>query len=506
MALTRRRVLQRGALAAGGAAALIVVGCGDADLPQSMPQPTPDPPASPPASPQPQRAPEPERTPQPQAQAVQVEQERAAPPAQHAPAGRRLLVPDVESGDWELEDPAFDPAPGARSANGVIDGAGYRIELPAQWTGDLVLWAHGFRGLNEDGTGFSTRLRFDSVVARELILSFGFGWATSTYRVNGYVPGVGVDDLLRVKDRVAELAGAPSRTVVAGGSMGGATAQIMAQEFPEEIDAAIAICPAAGNVWVVDYLAAWHAWAHWLIGDAPAQLDTEGMIAWSRALGTVDDAGLRLTPAGEQFAALVHRFTGGDRWGFDDGLRQQWRVNFALGGVLWPALLDAGSPTPGAVIASPPSLPPVDTRSHVYDADASAAIDLERLNAEVIRIASTAARRNDPGVGVPTGVVGVPTMSVKTTGDLYTPIHLDRDFQRLVNDSGFGGNLITRTVRRAGHCAFSEAETLSTLTSVLTWLALDRAPAGENLQGALSGLGVPFTDPFDAHDPLRPPA
>src|SRR6186997_3144575 len=29
---------------------------------------------------------------------------------------------------------------------GILDGASYRIEVPLQWNGELVLYAHGFRG------------------------------------------------------------------------------------------------------------------------------------------------------------------------------------------------------------------------------------------------------------------------------------------------------------------------------------------------------------------------
>jgi len=132
----------------------------------------------------------------------------------------------VVRGDHELQDPTFEPISGSRVDYGEIDGAGYRIELPEEWNGELVLWAHGFRGLDDEGTGFSRRLTFDDIPARDVIIGQGFGWATSTYRVNGYVPGVGVDDLLRVKDRVAELARPPRRTYIAGGSMGGATAPV----------------------------------------------------------------------------------------------------------------------------------------------------------------------------------------------------------------------------------------------------------------------------------------
>lgn len=546
MTLSRRDFIKRFGLAGGGAVALALVGCGEDEAdeqvqpvevqpeaepaPASEPQPVeqqevqevgqPQQPEQPQAT---QQAAEQVAEPVQQAQPQEVEAQQAAQPRQpvqtqqtqtaqeaqgsqqpEPPTERRLLVPDVAAGGYDLEDPAFDPVPGARVDYGEIEGAGYRIELPEQWNGELVLWAHGFRGLNDEGTDFSRRLTFDQIPARDVIIGQGYGWATSTYRVNGYVPGVGVDDLLRVKDQLAQIARPPLRTYIAGGSMGGATAQLMAQEFPQEVTAALAFCPAMGNVWVVDYTVAWHALAHRLIGNAPRQMDIPGMLEWARALGTSDDGGLRLTALGEQFAALIKHFTGGERWGFDDGLRQQWNIAFSLGVTLWPSVIGGNGLAPGAVIETPDELPPADTRHHVYDADPSAGIDLVRLNAEVLRVSATPGRRNDPGIGLPTGELRVPTLAIKTTGDLFTPIHLDRDYQRLVNEAGYGQNLVVRTIRRAGHCTFSEREALAGFTAIVAWLSFGFPPAGEDLQGDLSAVGTTFTDPFDEDDPLRP--
>ena len=42
----------------------------------------------------------------------------------------------------------FEPLPGHEDSTrlwGVHAGAGYRIEVPAAWNGDLVMWAHGLR-------------------------------------------------------------------------------------------------------------------------------------------------------------------------------------------------------------------------------------------------------------------------------------------------------------------------------------------------------------------------
>lgn len=529
MTLNRREFLKRLGLTGGGAVALALAGCGEDDAIPPRPA-QPDAPATPVQSEQPPvqqqitEDPQPTEAVQQTDQAVdeqpvpEVEQQAAsqqadtqAQPAQQSQGSqpeprveRRLLVPGVNTEGYELEDPSFDPVAGARGDYGEIDGAGYRIELPEQWNGELVLWAHGFRGLNEEGTGFSRRLTFDDIPARDLIIGQGYGWATSTFRANGYVPGVGVDDLLRVKDRVAEIARPARRTYIAGASMGGATAQLMAQEFPEEIAAALALCPAMGNVWVVDYTIAWHALAHWLIGEMPREFNILGMLNWASALGTSDEAGLSLTPLGEQFAALIKDFTGGERWGVDEGLQRQWNIAFSLGVTFWPQIVGVGDPPAGAVVSVANDMPPADTREHIYGADPSAGIDLQRLNEEVFRLAADPDRRHDPGVGIPTGELQVPMLAIKTTGDLFTPIHLDRDYQKLVNEAGWSQNLVNQPIRRAGHCAFSDAEALRAFTSVITWLSLGFTPAGDDLQGDLAAIGTRFTDPFDEDDPLRP--
>ena len=539
MTLSRRELIKRMGLVGSGVAALALVGCGEEQPtppsqraqtasrppPDRQPEPQPQPveqQVQRPDAPQPQQAAQqvaqaeqqaqsrpaekPGVTEQSQAVQAQPQQVRQAQPAQQPepPAERRLLVPEVPIADYELQDPAFVPVPGARVDFGEIDGAGYRVELPEEWNGELVLWAHGFRGLNDEGTDFSRRLTFDDIPARDTIIGQGYGWATSTYRANGYVPGVGVDDLLRVKDQVAEIARPPRRTYIAGGSMGGATAQLMAQEFPDEIAAALAFCPAMGNVWVVDYTVAWHALALWLIGEQPQQIDIPGMLDWASALGTADDGGLRLTPLGEQFAALIRDFTGGGRWGFDEGLRQQWNIAFSLGVTLWPNIAGGRALSPGEVVTVSDDLPPADTREHVYSADPEAGIDLQRLNQEVIRFAADAERRHDPGVGIPSGELRVPMLALKTTGDLFTPIHLDRDYQRMLQQSGSERTFVVQAIRRAGHCTFSEREALTAFTAIITWLSFGFAPGGDDLQGDLSTVGTTFTDPFDEDDPLRP--
>ena len=519
--LTRRTLLRRSARFAAGAAAAALVGCGGEESPPAGPaqaRPEPEPQAEPEqvqASPQsePQQeqstAQQSARQDQPAAQQNGPQQQQAvaqqAEPQQTAaePAARRRLVPDLECSDCTLEDPEFEPLPGATAEWGVIEGAGYRIELPENWNGDLILWAHGFTGLNEAGDGPNPRLEFN-VPEREAFLAIGAAWAASTYRSSGYVPGVGVDDLLLVKDRFAELFGAPQRTACIGASMGGATAQLMAQEFPEEIDGAVALCGALGNVWVVDYLAAWHTLAMWFIGAPPPRVDAAGLLAWSAALGTADGEGnLRLNEQGERFAAVIEQLTGGPRWGFREGLAEQWNTSFAVGALTWPSMIGAAPFEPGERISPPVGMIPMDTTRFVYDAR-GVDLDLERLNAEVVRLSADPVRRVDPGVGAPSGRLEAPLLCLKTTGDLFTPIHLDRDYQRLVAAAGHADNLVVRAVRRSGHCTFNAFEYASAVAAFLAWLDDGVHPAGEALGGDLEAAGAGFTLSWDPGDPLRP--
>jgi hypothetical protein len=67
-----------------------------------------------------------------------------------------------------------------RVLTGVTRNAGYAIEVPPQWNGEVVLWAHGFRGngpeLTVDPPAFGLRERF---------VGQGYAWAASSYDRNG---------------------------------------------------------------------------------------------------------------------------------------------------------------------------------------------------------------------------------------------------------------------------------------------------------------------------------
>ena len=104
--------------------------------------------------------------------------------------GRPGLTPvPCPSQQWAPVDPAIRTAAGAKAFSGHYSGGVYHIEIPDKWNGELMLSAHGFRG---NGGAHGSRLEVQPPAIREHLIDDGFAWAASSYRCNGYVPGIGL--------------------------------------------------------------------------------------------------------------------------------------------------------------------------------------------------------------------------------------------------------------------------------------------------------------------------
>ena len=100
----------------------------------------------------------------------------------------------------------FDALPGTTTTRlwGVQGGAGYRIEVPLNWNGELVLYAHGYRG-----TG--TVVFVDNPSLRAHYVARGFAWAASSYQTNGYDVSQGVRDSHALIDVFRDATGERAR-------------------------------------------------------------------------------------------------------------------------------------------------------------------------------------------------------------------------------------------------------------------------------------------------------
>jgi hypothetical protein len=81
----------------------------------------------------------------------------------------------------------------AISRTGTLGGASYRIEVPADWKGGLVVFAHGIqRGVGPGDVG-SPPLAIH-------ILEEGHAWAASGYRAREYQPHLFIEDLIALRE------------------------------------------------------------------------------------------------------------------------------------------------------------------------------------------------------------------------------------------------------------------------------------------------------------------
>lgn len=386
---------------------------------------------------------------------------------------------------WEFGGEAFDPLPGAKAFFGRYDGGLYRIEIPEHWNGELMLSAHGF--VNNAGPQGS-RLRVGAPGIREHLIQEGFAWAASSYRCNGYVPGIGLQDTMALVDLFTKTNGgtAPRRVYLTGTSMGGHVTLLGMHQFPTSFAGGLAMCPAGPELF--DYFTAVAAAAEVVTGTRfkdPSTVQTD-VTRMKEILGEPPG----YTDKGRQLASVEIMISGGARPFAVEGLASRFIPNIS-----------------GAALAggTSPSNRASTNRSYEYSIGANLGLLADRLNA--------AARRKDPDMAfrgpagpyeelMPfDGKIQRPLLTMHGTGDLYVPIHLERTLNRAVTGAGRQDLLAQRIYRIAGHCGFSVPEQAKSFDDLVTWVRDRVKPAGDNVMGDLSDAGRPFTDPLRPNDP-----
>ncbi|MFB9237747.1 hypothetical protein ACFFWC_19665 [Plantactinospora siamensis] len=372
--------------------------------------------------------------------------------------------------------------------SGVHAHAGYLIEVPPRWNGDLVLWAHGYRGLgtvlSPEAPGFDLRQR---------LLNQGYAWASSSYYDNGFDIRAGVlgtQDLAGVFGRAV---GRPHRVLLAGVSMGGYVIGRSLEEYPGFYAGALPMCGVLGDQRLLDFYLDYNLVAQDLAGVSAYPLPADYMTAVvpgiERTLGL---AGLTpggpdtTTDRGRQLRAITINRSGGPRPGAE--------AAFAV----WKDFLFSIATTDGG---DSPAQRPGQLATNVltrYRPDAPAPV-----NATVRRVLpENLWQRLSPGLTqVPriSGRPGAPVLSLHDLGDLFVPFGMEQDYRADVIRNRQGRFLVQRAVRAAQHCEFSPAEVGAAWDDLARWVRDGIRPAGDDVSDprvvASAGYGCRFSDP-----------
>jgi hypothetical protein len=361
----------------------------------------------------------------------------------------------------------FDALAGTETTRlwGVQGGAGYRIEVPANWNGELVLYAHGFRG-------GGLELTVSNPPIRKYLIDHGYAWAASSYATNGYDVTQGVKDMHDLGTRFNGLVGNPSRVYFTGTSMGGHITGVAIEQYPNAYDGAMPMCGVMGDNKLFDYFVENHLVAHALTGlvvpfPFPANYSTTIVPQLRAAFGSPFPT--TLTPLGQKYASVVENQSGGRRPMFDPGFR------FAATGGNF--LLAQG------VGGGEGTRTNVDT---VYQIDADPALSAEELalNAAIRRIDLDPQARHKQGLaGVPAiaGRLAMPVLSMHTLGDLFVPFSMEQIYARRAAANGDADRLVTRAIRDINHCGFATTEMERAFADLANWVANGVKPAGDDI-------------------------
>ena len=394
----------------------------------------------------------------------------------------------------------FEPIPGldAEQYWGVKNGAGYRIEVPTNWNGELVVWAHGFRG---DGL----ELTVDNHPIRPWLLANGYAWAASSYSKNDYDIAQGAKDTHALTKQFNGIVSKPSRVYLTGASMGGHITGVAIEQWPKTYDGAMPICGVMGDYDLFDYFLDFNVVAQALSGqnlDFPVPDDY-----LVNAVPTIK-SNLEIFPGtfpftlnsqGEQLKGMTMMRSGGDRPVFDQGF-------LFWNGVAGDFLFGFG--TGDGTLPRSPGVA-VDNVDRVYQFDTDPALSAAEiaLNDSVLRVEKDAQGRHKNGLAnVPpvNGDIRIPVLSYHTLGDLFVPFSMQQVYAQRVAANNSSDLLVQRAVRDFGHCTFTGEELVAGFSDLTNWVENGVKPAGDDVLDPIAVADPNFGCAHTSSDRLYP--
>jgi acetyl esterase/lipase len=403
-------------------------------------------------------------------------------------------VPAAAYPDYELSaagQPSFTAMTGTTSTGaampstdrwtGVLNGAGYRVEVPQNWNGRLVMYAHGYAG-----TGNNLGVSNPSI--RRYLLENGYAWAASSYSKNYYDVRAGVEDtnaLALEFNRIAAAnsrpLSAPTKIFITGHSMGG---HITAAAIEDEAFAtarnkvryhgAVPMCGVMGDTELFDTFGAMQ-----MAALAVAGVPNYPSERWSEVSGLVTTTLFTTFPtapttAGQKYLAIVKNLTGGERPMFSQGI--------AFGGSFPSAYGTFGG---DGTVSGIYNKAGIDTNRFVYTVDGTTPDTINATVQKLTTLPDANRLRTDGLRWVPkaNGEFRIPVVSIHTLGDLFVPFSMQQIYQKRVAAKGNSAYLVQRAIRGASHCDFTIPEQVAAFSDMVAWEAGGAAakPAGDDV-------------------------
>ncbi|HWF81059.1 MAG TPA: hypothetical protein VN695_10785 [Streptosporangiaceae bacterium] len=395
----------------------------------------------------------------------------------------------------------------------LADGATYLIEVPAHWNKTLFLYSHGYVVPGSANPAVDV----GDPVTGGWLLRHGFALAGSSYSLTGWAIAAALPDQVATLRTFARLVGKPRHTIAWGHSLGGIITAGLIQRYPRAFSAALPMCGVlSGGV------ATWNtaldaALVFKTFADPKIQIVHiknpeanlfEALIALSNAQNTAK--GRARIALGAALGDTPGWFTplspepGAKDFAAQEKNQVQWDSNVDFPFVFaFRAQLEAlagGNPSwTTGVNFSQQLAKSADLREveGLYKAaHLSLRADLRKLNRVAkIKADPKAVRYLARNISF-TGRIDIPVLTLHTTGDGLVVPENEQAYAQVVRKAGDSRLLRQVFVHRAGHCAFTPAETVAAVQTLLARLRTghwnDHALRPLRMNATAAALGPAF--------------
>jgi len=428
-------------------------------------------------------------------------------------AGVAVTVPSAAAATSPATCPAPIVAGDTVLCGSLQDGATYLIEVPAQWNQTLFLYSHGY----VTPGGNNPAQDVGDPVTGGWLLSHGYAIAGSSYSTTGWAIQQALPDQIATLDLFSAQVGKPQRTIAWGHSLGGIITAGLIQTYPDRFSAAMPMCGVlAGGV------ATWNAaldgaFAFQQLMDPSIQITGIKNPLANLQKAEADIAAAQATPAGKARIALGAAL--GDTPGWftplsaepaakdfagQEANQFQWDTNVDFPFIFaFRAELEAragGNPSWNTGVNYTHQLAISANANEVRALYKAAGLNLQADLRKLNKAARVSADPNAVSYLAKnisfTGKITMPVLSMHTTGDgLVTPQN-EQAYASAVRRADRAYLLRQVFVSRAGHCAFTPAETITAAQRLLNRMQTghwqDSALTSGSLNRAATALGPNF--------------
>jgi pimeloyl-ACP methyl ester carboxylesterase len=340
-------------------------------------------------------------------------------------------------------------APEIKVETGTLDGAPYRIDMPAKWNGVLLIYYHGYA---------ESPVTFEKDKPNEIATGFasaGFAIAQSGYSEVGWAIERAMPETEALRKYAIAHYGQPKETYVTGHSMGGLLTAATIESYPNYYDGALPLCGLLEpTTWALERGGAMRAaFDFYYPGVLPGPEHIPADVVFDKAMVEKVFKALPSSATGRaELMALGHLKT-------DDDL--------ASGMVFGTYVQRDMERRIGASV--------LDNHNFIY----AGGPDDNALNDGVKRYtASEAALGYLRTWYTLSGVLLKPTLAVHTTYDPIIPAETVSLYADQVQRQGSSKNFVQQYVKADGHCHISGAETAAALSELIRWKRTGERPAG----------------------------